>query len=50
VRGAIVKNIPAQNYFNTQFSIETNGLAPGIYYIKMNSEDLQVVKKLVIMR
>ncbi len=50
VRGAIVKSIPSQNYFNAQFSIDIAGLSAGMYYLKMNTNELQVVKKLVIMR
>lgn len=50
LRGAVVKTIPAQMYFNTPLSIEIAGLSAGIYYLKMSNNELQVVKKLVIMR
>jgi len=50
LRGAIVKTIPTQSYFNTQASIKITELSAGIYYLKMSTDDLQVVKKLVIMR
>ncbi len=50
VRGSVVKTIPLQTYFNSTFPIEISDLPKGIYYLKMNNENLQVVKKLVIMR
>lgn len=50
LRGAVVKTIAAKTYLNTSLEIEIAGLSAGIYYLKMNNDNLQVVKKLVIMR
>ncbi len=50
ITGAIVKNIAEQPYFNTSLVVDISGFSAGIYYLKMNNEELQVVKKVVIMR
>ena len=50
VRGATIKSFPAQNYFNTTLPVDISNIPAGIYYLQINGEQLQVVKKLVIMR
>lgn len=50
VRGAVVKTLPTQTYFNTSLPIEISDLSKGIYYLNLTNEKWQVVKKLVIMR
>ncbi len=50
LRGAVVKKIAEQPYLNTRVVVDISGLSAGIYYLKINNEELQVVKKLVIMR
>jgi len=49
-RGAVIKKIAKQPYLNTPLMIDLSGLSVGIYYLTMNNKELQVVKKVVIMR
>ncbi len=48
--GVVVKTITPRTYLSGAFMVDISKLPVGIYYLKMNNEELQVVKKLIIMR